>query len=85
MQISIKNEDTCLLARELAEVTGLSLTETIKSALSEMKDALREKRRQEKKSDIQQINVLLEEFDQYAVLDDRHPDEILYDKDGLLK
>ena len=41
MPISIKNDQTELLARKLAELTGESLTEAIRNSVSERYDRLR--------------------------------------------
>jgi antitoxin VapB len=44
MPISIKNEQTELLARQLAELTGESLTEAIRAAVAEKYERLRRAR-----------------------------------------
>ncbi len=44
MPISIKNDKTELLARKLAELTGETLTDAIRTALAERYDRLRQAR-----------------------------------------
>lgn len=79
MALSIKNEEADELARELAALTGKSITEAIVMALKEQLDRTRAK---ENVGDT--VRRLMEEFAQYPVLDDRPADEILgYDEYGL--
>jgi antitoxin VapB len=44
MPISIKNDETELLARKLAELTGETLTEAVRTAVAERYDRLRRAR-----------------------------------------
>ncbi len=44
MPLSIKNDETEQLARKLAELTGETLTETVRAALAERYDRLRRTR-----------------------------------------
>lgn len=79
MALSIKNEEADELARELAALTGKSITEAIVMALKEQLDRMRSK---ENVGDT--VRRLMEEFAEYPVLDDRPADEILgYDEFGL--
>jgi antitoxin VapB len=79
MALSIKNEEADELARELAALTGKSITEAIVMAL---KEQLHRTRSKESVGDA--ARRLMEEFAQYPVLDDRPADEILgYDQYGL--
>ncbi|MGF1618953.1 MAG: type II toxin-antitoxin system VapB family antitoxin [Acidimicrobiia bacterium] len=80
MALSIKNEKADELARELARLTGKSITEAIVLALEG------EVARRRNKTDIgAALKSLSEELAKYPVLDDRDPDEILYDEHGLPK
>lgn len=80
MALSIKNERADELARELARLTGKSITEAIVLALEG------EVKRRRNKTDIgAALKALSEELAKYPVLDDRDPDEILYDEHGLPK
>jgi antitoxin VapB len=82
--LSIRDPETDRLARELAELTGESMTGAIRTALEER--LAREQRR--RRADIERrrkaIAAIVDQFAQLPVLDDRSPDEILgYDENGL--
>jgi antitoxin VapB len=84
MALSMRDPETDRLARELARLTGESMTGAIRAALEER--LAREKRRRE--ADIerrrQAINAIVERFASLPVLDDRSDEEILgYDENGL--
>ena len=82
MSLNIKNEDTHRLARELAELTGESMTQAVTEALRERLARLR--RRSQQKGDRKAALLeLADEISKLPVLDDRDPDELLYDKRGL--
>lgn len=80
MALSIKTEEADRLARELAAVTGESLTEAVTKAL-------RERLSRESLSKQEYVDRLLRLGDEYAthpVADPRSPEEILgYDEYGL--
>jgi antitoxin VapB len=79
MALSIKNDEADRMARELAELTGESLTEAVTTALSNRLAAER-RLRQRRRSAMD----LVAEFGQLEVLDSRSADEILgYDESGL--
>lgn len=78
MVLSIKSAQADQLARELAELTGESITEAIVSSL-EARLAL-ERLRQRERS----LHDIVERFRQLPVLDERSSDDILgYDEHGL--
>ena len=78
MVLSIKSERADRLARELAELTGESITEAVVVSLEARLNLERRKRRSVGLSDI------VERFRELPVLDERHPDEIVgYDEHGL--
>jgi antitoxin VapB len=84
MALSIRDPDTDRLARELAKLTGESMTGAIRVALEQR--LAREKRRRE--ADLERrrarINAIVERVAKLPVLDDRSPEEILgYDENGL--
>lgn len=82
MSLNIKNEDAHKLARELAELTGESMTQAVTEALRERLARLR--RRSQQKGDRKAALLeLADEISKLPVLDDRDPDELLYDKRGL--
>jgi antitoxin VapB len=80
-QLNIKNPETRRLARELAELTGRSVTEVVADSLRERLE--REKRARSKAGVAEKRKELADEVSRLPVLDDRDPDEILYDEYGL--
>jgi len=78
MALSIKSDQADSLARELAEVTGESITDAVIRSLEARLHNERSRRQQRDLSDI------VERFSRLPILDDRHPDEIIgYDEHGL--
>lgn len=81
MPLSIKNGEADRLARDLAALTGESLTDAVTSALRER---LERQRRYRAAGIARRLARLAEEVRGLPVLDDRPPDAILgYDEDGL--
>jgi antitoxin VapB len=79
MALSVKNEEADRLARELAEVTGETLTEAVLVALRQRLE--RERRRPGIGA---RLTRLAAEVAEYPVFDRRPADEILgYDARGL--
>lgn len=77
MVLSIKSERADGLARELAALTGESITDAIVAALEARLDVERRRR----SADLRDI---IERFSQLPTIDDRHPDDIVgYDKFGV--
>lgn len=82
MALSIKNDTTERLARQIARATGESLTEAIHKALEERWQQLAAKRRCGILAG--QIEDLLRRVDAMPSLDSRTEDEILgYDEHGM--
>lgn len=82
MPLSIKNEATEQLARQVAGETGESLTEAIQKSLEERLERL--KRRRKGHILTGQIEDLLRRVDALPHLDSRPENEILgYDEDGI--
>jgi len=82
MALSIKNEDTERLARQVARETGESLTEAIQKALQERWERLKTRRRSHILAG--QVEDLLRRVDSLPSLDSRPDDEILgYDEHGM--
>jgi antitoxin VapB len=80
--LSIKNDTTERLARQIASATGESLTEAIHKALEERWQQLATKRRSGILAG--QIEDLLRRVDAMPTLDSRTEDEILgYDEHGM--
>jgi antitoxin VapB len=82
MPLSIKNDATERLARQLASATGESLTEAIHKALEERWQQLKAKNRSRILTS--QLEDLLRRVDAMPTLDLRTEDEILgYDEHGM--
>jgi antitoxin VapB len=82
MPLSIKNDATERLARQVASATGESLTEAIHKALEERWQQLKAKHRG--KILASQLEDLLRRVDALPTLDPRTEDEILgYDEHGI--
>ena len=83
MALSLKGRETDSLARQVAKLTGESLTEAVRGALQlRLRDE--QLKRGERPWDDAAIDAIIERFNALAVLDDRTADEILgYDENGL--
>lgn len=82
MALSIKNDGTERIARQVADETGESLTEAIRKALEERWDRLKARRRNRVLSD--QLEDVLRRVDALPTLDSRSDDQILgYDEHGM--
>ena len=78
MVLSIKSEKSDRLARDLAELTGESITDAVVASLEFRLELERSRRRPPSLSDI------VVRFRQLPVLDEREPDDIVgYDEHGL--
>jgi len=78
MTLSIKSERADRIARELAELTGESITETVIASLEAR--LAQERRRRERRP----VADIVERFGRLDVLDPRDADDILgYGDDGL--
>lgn len=78
MALSIKSERADRLARELADLTGESITDAVIAAIEDRLEIERRQRRTRSLDDI------VDRFAQLPVRDDRSPDEILgYDGSGV--
>jgi antitoxin VapB len=82
MVLSIKDAETDQLARQLARLTGQSITETVKAALRERLQ--HEQRRRGKRLDRAKISRIVADIATLPVVDNRPPDELVgYDEFGL--
>jgi antitoxin VapB len=80
--LSIKNDETERLARQVARETGESLTEAIQKALQERWERLKARQRTHLLAG--QVEDLLRRVDALPALDSRPDDEILsYDEHGM--
>lgn len=85
MHLNIKNDDAHRMAKELARLTGESMTEAVIKAL-EQRLADERRRQIEARGDLaSRLAPILERAQSRAVLDERSGDEILYDENGLPK
>jgi antitoxin VapB len=84
MALSLKDPETDRLAREVSRLTGESLTQAVRTALSERLARERLRRGLPKNRLAEQLDALAEEFSALPVLDPRTPDEIIgYDENGM--
>ena len=82
MALSIEHPDADRLARELARVTGETLTDAVINALRER--LRREKARSSKPLLLEELRAIRERCAALPVLDNRSPEEILdYNEIGL--
>jgi antitoxin VapB len=78
MALSIKSERADRLARDLAELTGESITDAVVASLEARLDAERRRRRTVGLGDI------VDRFGRLPLLDERDADDIIgYDEHGL--
>jgi antitoxin VapB len=82
MPLNIKSPETDRIVRELAELTGESITETVTRAVEERLERERARRGAGRvRADVVRI---LERYRKLPLLDDRSAEEILgYDEHGL--
>ena len=82
MVLSIKDPEADRLARNLAVLTGESLTDAVRAALRER--LAREQRRRGKRLDRAKLDAIVASIAALPVVDDRSPDELIgYDEFGL--
>ena len=83
MALSLKDPETDRLAREVARMTGETLTGAIRVSLAERLG--RERLKRGRPSDLaEELEAIVRRFDALPILDDRSPDEIIgYDENGL--
>ena len=84
MALSLKDPETDRLAREVARLTGETLTQAVRKALAERLERERLRRGMPKKGLAEQLNELALECASLPVYDTRSPDEIIgYDENGM--
>lgn len=82
MSLNIKDERTHKLARQLARLTGESMTRAVAVALEERLD--REKAKRGRAGVAKRLMEIADQFAKLPVLDDRSADEIIgYDEFGV--
>ena len=83
MALSLKDAETDRLAREVAKLTGESLTEAVRTALAERLERERRKRGRSK-SLVERLNQIALHCAALPDCDTRPPDEIIgYDDKGM--
>jgi antitoxin VapB len=81
--LNIKDAETCRLARELAQMTGESLTETVRTALRQRLDQESRRERRRDPALRAEIEEIIAHCSSLPVLDSRSDDEIIgYDEHG---
>jgi antitoxin VapB len=82
--LSIENEKTERLARELARKTGEPVLQAVTTALEDRLERLRHDRPARRKPRLEVIEAISRHFQSLPDVDPREPDEILgYDAQGL--
>ena len=81
MGMNIKSGDTHRRAKELARITGETIAEAVDRAVSERLERLRKRRN--RKALAERLLKLGDQCSRLPVLDNRTPDEMLYDERGL--
>ena len=82
-QLNIKNPETRRLADELSALTGESVTDAVTEALRER--LARKKTARGKEGVAEKLMEIGRRWAATPELDHRHPDDILYDENGLIK
>jgi antitoxin VapB len=84
MPLSLKDPETDRLAREVARLTGESLTEAVRKALAERLERERLRRGKPRKSIADRLNEIALHCAALPDYDTRSPDEIIgYDENGM--
>ncbi len=84
MPLNIKNDEAHSLAKELAQLTGRSITDAVTTALKDAVAKARVTRRSHVERVIAEIDEITAHFATLPVLDARSDDEILgYDEKGM--
>ena len=82
MALNIKDPETDNLARELADLTGASITDAVKTSL---RTSIIQARRRQGKASLDELLAIAQRCAARPVLDDRDPDDMLYDDYGIPK
>ena len=83
MSLNIKSEETHRRARELAHLTGETMTEAVGRAIAERLERVSRIRNRERR--VERLLQIGRECASLPVLDERSPEEMLYDEQGLPK
>ena len=83
MSLNIKNEETHRRARRLAHLTGETMTAAVDRAVAERLERVSRIRNRERR--VARLLQIGRECAALPVLDERSPEEMLYDEQGLAK
>ena len=83
ISLNIKNEHTHRRAKELARLAGETMTEAVDRAIAERLGRIRKRRN--KTALVERLLEIGHECAALPVLDQRRPEDMLYDKHGLPK
>jgi antitoxin VapB len=85
MGLNIKNPETCEPAKELAELTGESMTTAITKALAERLLRVRRERQEAHRARTEEVMAIVREFGGGHGYSSQDIDRLLYDEHGLPK
>ena len=85
MHINIKNHEAHQMAVELSQLTGESITKAVTKSIAKRLKEERAKMIEKRSGMADALMALGQELSKVPTIDDRSPDEILYDEDGLPK
>lgn len=80
MALNIKDAETDLLVRRLAQVTGERITDAVRTAV---RDRLNRELRRRDRGEVDRIQAIVRAYQSKPVIDPRPADEVLYGEDGL--
>jgi antitoxin VapB len=83
MSLNIKNQDTHRRAKQLARLAGESMTQAVDRAIAERLERLR--RRRNRGALVERLLAIGRQCAALPVLDNRSPEDMLYDEHGLPK
>jgi antitoxin VapB len=83
MSLNIKNEETHRRAKELARIAGENMSEAVDRAIAERLERIR--RTRNRAAVANRLLKIGRECAALPVVDDRSPEEMLYDQNGLPK
>ncbi len=85
MHLNIKNDQAHHMAQELSYLTGESLTQAVIKAIAERLERERILEQNKRRGISTQLQELADQCVALPILDNRYPDDILYDENGLPK
>lgn len=82
-QLNIKNQETYRLAQELSRLTGENVTIAVTRALEERIDKIKNAKIKNRQGIADKLLAIGDRCRALPIQDDRSPDSILYDENGL--